>query len=569
MAEKILVLCIDGATYRLLNPFMEAGYLPTIKKLIKEGTSGNLLSSIPPITAAAWSNLITGKNPGKHRICEFLIKKPGTYQEVVSNSTFRDSETIWDILGEKGSKVGVFNIPTTYPPTAVNGAMICGFLSPSRRRDFVYPPGLLDEIEKKFGPYRVNLKPSFMNLYRTPKRVNAFIDDCVDMLRYKFGVTKYLLDKYNLDVTLHHEWGGDRIQHELWDIIHPNDQHCNPNEKKKYYPKVMTYYQALDQEIANILDHTGENISLLIVSDHGFGPLSKVINLNAWLIQEGYLKIKKNLFSQLKFYLWKRGINYNFLGSFLLESVMKFLLKAGLNPQKTPDADRILPFLTKRKRLFLSLDDVDWSQTRAYTKTGTGQIVINQKGREPEGVVNPGHEFFSLQTELVEKLKKLEDPETGKVIKSDIYKKEDCYTGDYLDEMPDITFLPVNYNYVATSVMGLYTNKIFLEHDSYRSTHDMNGVLIAWGKYFKKNHRINGASLIDIAPTLLYLMGVEINSEIDGKVLSDLFPENFLQKNKVKITAKTPSPSEKYRPSISDADDQEIRKKLKGLGYID
>ncbi|RLA92653.1 MAG: hypothetical protein DRG25_05965 [Deltaproteobacteria bacterium] len=161
MAEKVLVLCIDGATFRLLNPFIAEGYLPTIKKLKEEGTSGTLFSSIPPMTAPAWSNMITGKNPGKHRIGEFLIKKPGTYEEVVINSTFRDSEAVWDILGENGIKVGVLNIPTTYPPTKVNGVMICGFLSPTRKRDFVYPPGLLDEIEKKIWTLPSNFKACF------------------------------------------------------------------------------------------------------------------------------------------------------------------------------------------------------------------------------------------------------------------------------------------------------------------------------------------------------------------------------------------------------------------------
>lgn len=571
MAKKILVLCIDGATFRLLNPFMEKGFLPTIKRLMEEGTSGNLLSSVPPITAAAWSSLITGKNPGKHRISEFLIKKPGTYEEVVVNSTFRDSEAVWDILGENGFRVGALNIPTTYPPSKVNGVMICGFLSISRMRDFVYPSGLLDEIERKFGPYRVNLKPSFMNIYRSEKRVNAFIDDCISMLRYKFSVAKYLFDKYKLDVTMLHEWSGDRIQHELWDIIHPNDQHCDPAEKEKYFPKVITYYQCLDQEIADILNHMGNDLSVLIVSDHGFGPLSKVINLNVWLIQEGYLKIKKNVFSQLKLFLWKRGINYhNFLGTILFSAILKLLLKIGFNPKKTPDADKILPFLTKERRLFLSLRDVDWSQTKAFTKTGIGQIVINLKGREPQGSVNPGQEFLELQSELVKKLRDLKDPETGKLIESDIYLKEEIYKGRYLEEMPDITYLPVNHNYSAISALGGFTSEsLFLKNKSYRSTHDMNGVLIAWGKHFKKNPWIKGAGLIDIAPTILYLMGCRISSEMDGKVLTELFQEDFLQNNQIEYSAREPVPADKYSPQISGEDDQEIKKRLKGLGYID
>jgi predicted AlkP superfamily phosphohydrolase/phosphomutase len=571
MAKKTLVLCIDGATFRLLDPFMEDGYLPTIKRLKEEGTSGNLLSSVPPITAAAWSNLITGKNPGKHRISEFLIKKPGTYEEVVVNSTFRDSEAVWDILGENDVKVGVLNIPTTYPPTKVNGAMICGFLSLARKRDFVYPPGLLDEIEEKFGPYRVNLRPSFMNFYRSEKRVKTFIDDCISMLRYKFGTAKYLFDKYNFDVTFLHEWSGDRIQHELWDIIHPNDQHCDPKEKERYFPEVISYYQTLDQEIADILNHMGEDLSVLIVSDHGFGPLSKWVNLNVWLIQEGYLKIKKRLLSQLKHFLWKRGINYhNLLGPVLIGTILKFLFMIGLSPKKSPDADRIASFLTKRKRLFLSLDDVDWSQTKAYTKTGIGQIVINLKGREPQGLVNPGREFSELQSELVKKLKDLRDPETGKLVESDIYLKEEVYKGRYLEEMPDITYLPVNYNYSAVSALGGFASEhLFLQHKSHRSTHDMNGVLIAWGKHFKKKNWVKEAELTDIAPTLLYLMGIKIPPEMDGKVLTQLFQEDFLQNNKIEYSDRVPVPAEKYSPQISEGDDQEIRERLKGLGYLD
>ncbi|RLA92654.1 MAG: hypothetical protein DRG25_05970, partial [Deltaproteobacteria bacterium] len=276
------------------------------------------------------------------------------------------------------------------------------------------------KLKKKFGPYRVILKPAFLNIYRNEKRVNAFIDDCIKMLQYKFKVARYLLNKCNFDVTFLHEWGTDTVQHQLWDILHPNDQHCNPKEKQKYFLKAISYYQALDQEIADILSEIGEDVSLLIVSDHGFGPLSKMINLNVWLIREGYLKFKKNFFSQLKFFLWKRGVNYNnLIHTFLVNVVLKFFLKIGLNPPKPPDADKMLRLLTSKKRFFLSLADVDWSKTRAYTKTGVGQIVINQKGREPQGIVNPGTEFSELQKELIEKLRCLKDPETGEVIKSD------------------------------------------------------------------------------------------------------------------------------------------------------
>src|SRR5688572_30533125 len=141
---RLLMIGLDGATFQLLGPWMEAGALPKLQKVRDQGVSGTLKSSIPPVTAPAWQCFMTGKNPGKHGVYWFMHRRPESYDVVPINSTDCDGLTLWELLGKAGYKVAALNIPGTYPPRLLNGVMISGLLTPAGRRDFVYPPGLLE-----------------------------------------------------------------------------------------------------------------------------------------------------------------------------------------------------------------------------------------------------------------------------------------------------------------------------------------------------------------------------------------------------------------------------------------
>ena len=136
MNSRLLILGLDGGTFDILLPWMQKGFLPNLGKIYDEGVSGPLRTILPPITAPAWTSFYTGKNPGKHGIFEFFIKRENSYQEVAVNSTFCKSKTLWDYLAEENKKVAVLNVPMTYPPQKVNGIMICDFLSQAEKRDF-------------------------------------------------------------------------------------------------------------------------------------------------------------------------------------------------------------------------------------------------------------------------------------------------------------------------------------------------------------------------------------------------------------------------------------------------
>ncbi|HET8675412.1 MAG TPA: alkaline phosphatase family protein, partial [Blastocatellia bacterium] len=121
MGNKVLVIGLDGASFNVLDPLIEKGYMPNLARLVATGTRADLETTFPPITAVAWSSFMTGKNPGKHGIFEFVRRDHGTKRELAVNATYRQGRAIWDLMGEAGKRVIVHNFPCTYPPREVNG----------------------------------------------------------------------------------------------------------------------------------------------------------------------------------------------------------------------------------------------------------------------------------------------------------------------------------------------------------------------------------------------------------------------------------------------------------------
>src|SRR5215469_5657491 len=138
MSKQVLFIGLDGSTFDVLDPLMKAGLMPRLQRFIDEGVSGLLETTIPPITPTAWVSWMTGKNPGKHGVFEFLLRRKGSgsLPDMPVNSRSRDGLPFWDLLGQMGRRAIVTNMPCTYPPTMVNGLMISDFLTPRGRRDF-------------------------------------------------------------------------------------------------------------------------------------------------------------------------------------------------------------------------------------------------------------------------------------------------------------------------------------------------------------------------------------------------------------------------------------------------
>lgn len=563
-AKRVLVIGIDGATWTFLEPLIELGRMPTLARLIAEGTSGDLESSLPPVTATAWSNFITGKTPARHRMADFLIRKGCTYREIPANALDRRGRPFWETVCESGGNVGILNVPTTYPPGDVNGVIVGGFLSPGGKRDFVKPEGLLDELEDKFGPYITFPKAPF-DVWESEQSMRDYVQVLSDMLSYKVKAARYVIEKERRDLVVFHIWGSDLIQHRFWSLMDPDHQHYPPDLARAMKEPIHDYFRQIDDSIAELRESFGGDETVIVMSDHGFGEVKKSVDLNAWLAREGYLRFKRTLGSRVRLALWKLGFAPTAFLNFFLK-VIRLLQRFMRIP--SPDPGRMSQVAWKPKTpLFLSLNDADWSGTRAYSKIGIGQIVLNVKGREPDGVVEPGDEYDRLASEIRGKLLSMTDPETGGPLFDRVTIRGDRFSGEFADELADIFIPPSEHGYVARTPSNILFSSRFLYETPMKEGHRLNGVLVAAGDGIRAGVSIENARIEDTAPSILYYMGCEIPDDMDGRILYDLFTKEHGESHEARFVRSAEAGS--GESEMSEEEEAEVLERLRTLGYID
>ena len=231
--KKLVIIGIDSATFDVINPMVRDGRLPNLSMLIKKnGTSGELKSTIPPVTPPAWVSFMTGKNPGKHGVFDFFVSPSYGYVRPVWNSKYIKSKTIWKILSEQGLRVGLINMPMTHPPEKINGFIIPGMqYSFDGDADFSYPPELLQEINAVTGEYKV-IYGDLESLYTN--NLDRFLAAWKDIFDKRLKAILYLIEKKDWDIFTAVFYSIDVMQHHFWkffDKAHP--QH-DPELAVKY-----------------------------------------------------------------------------------------------------------------------------------------------------------------------------------------------------------------------------------------------------------------------------------------------------------------------------------------------
>jgi predicted AlkP superfamily phosphohydrolase/phosphomutase len=558
MSNKLLVIGLDGASFNVLDPLIQKSFLPNIGSLIASGTRAELETTFPPITAVAWSSFMTGKNPGKHGIFEFVRRDHRSNRELAVNASFRQGRAIWDLLGETGKKVIVHNFPCTYPPHEVNGLMIADFMTPKGRRDFAYPASLLTEIEDKFGSYRLHLSQTYAE-----GKVEGVLDELFDELEYKAKVTEYLMTHYEWDAFFQYFWGTDRIQHELWHIIDESHPRHDREEARAYRDRVYEYFRRVDEIIGRLIELASEGQQserplVMISSDHGFGPVHKYCSLNIWLLQQGFLKLKRDAMTRAKRVMFSLGLTPE-----LAFKVVKRLPLGKLRPSRgvssQPGASKLLG------KVFLSFNDVDWRRSVAFSKGNYGQIYVNLEGREPNGIVSE-NDYDRTCNRIIERLRELEDPLTGKPWIGEVFRREEIYNGPLVGDAPDIAFLPADMRYLPLGNADFTSNRFMVDAFGISGCHRMNGVMIANGEAIRPGSTID-ARIYDIAPTLLYLQGQSVPEDMDGHVLTDAITGVFLDANRIRFTS-SDARTESREMEFSPEENADVLERLKALGYI-
>jgi predicted AlkP superfamily phosphohydrolase/phosphomutase len=557
MSKKVLFIGLDGSTFDLLDPLIEKGLMPRLQSFISEGVRGWLETTIPPITPTAWVSWMTGKNPGKHGVFEFLLRRKGSnaLPDQPVSARARDGLPFWDILGQLGRRAIVTNMPCTYPPTMVNGLMVADFLTPRGRRDFTYPESLLEEIESRFGPYQLYITEVY-----APGKVDNILNQLFDELKYKTQVNRYLMENYDWDVFATHYWGTDRFQHELWHLLDESHPFFDRKEHDANIQRIHEYWSAVDATLGELFDAVGPETTVYIGSDHGFGPIKKFLCFNVWLIEEGLLVLKRDAMTRFKRALFKLGLTPDLAYRSAMKLGLAHLrLSVGVSNRST--------LMKLANALMLSLEDVDWSRTVAFSKGNYGQIFINLKGREAHGTVEPGAAYERILGEVSDKLRGLIDPDTRQPLIGPIWRREDLYTGPHIEQAPDLQFLPADMSNKPLGTLDLTSNQFITPVYGNSGDHRMHGIFLGRGPELRRGARVEGARIIDYAPTILHSFGVEVPADMDGRVLEEIFTTEYMAGHPVRLTDASFAEAEKAG-AMTDEESDEIRERLRGWGYL-
>ncbi len=544
---RLLVIGLDGATFDIVRPMVARGELPVLAGLMQNGACGPLRSTIPPVSAPAWSTFMTGLNPGKHGIFQWRTYDPTRYtclDERLMTSAGLQGRTFWDVLGQAGYRVAAITVPMTYPAWPVNGFLLSGYPCPDGQLNYTSPQewaGQLSESYNFDADYYLHAPPA------------TIAREGLRMLERRTSLMCDLIRNKGIDVGVVVLGEIDRAQHDFWKYTDPAFPAYHTPEGEQYRGVIEEHYRVSDTQVGRLLERAGEDAVVMIMSDHGGGshPLH-CFQTNSWLQQMGWLRPAAAARSRLN----------STLGSAVRAIRAHLPFEERLR--------RILPaqIVNGARRLNMNIASINWSGTRAYRfpmyHPAEG-IELNVVGRQPEGIVRPGAEYERLREEIIAALLNVRDPESGMPVVRAVFRAEELYNGPYLRIAPDIVFLTHDaFKADSELVPDIVTPAPAPALERYSGLHTMDGILIAAGTGVRRGYSVSDMSIADVAPTVLYALGEAIPEDMDGQPRTDLFAD---ARGPVQYgPALGGSSAETQGPSADE--EEQMRDKLRGLGYI-
>lgn len=455
---RALVIGLDCAAPQLVfDRWLDD--LPTIRGLTERGRYGVLRSCDPPITVPAWSVMTSSRSPGALGFYGFRNRKDHSYDAMA----FADSRSVtvprvWDLLSAKGRPVIVLGVPQTYPVSQVHGVMVSCFLTPDTNRQYTYPASVKQEIEGLVGEYMVDV-PNFRSEDKA-----QILRDIETMTERRFQVAEHLLETRPWDLFFMVEMGTDRVHHAFWRYFDPEHRLYEPGNE--FESAMLDYYKGVDEKLGRLLAAAaGDDTAVLVLSDHGAKRIDGGICVNEWLRREGYLTLREE--------------------------------------PAEPTA--------------LKPDMIDWSRTVAWGEGGYYcRLFLNVAGREPEGQV-AAEEYERVRTEIKEKLEALGD-ENGQPIGTVAHRPEELYA-ERNGVVPDLMVYFGDLYWRSIGQVGTGTVHVFENDtgpDDANHAHEGLYVLVADGVEPGPGEE---RQIVDIAPTLLTLLGEPVPAEMEGASL--------------------------------------------------
>jgi predicted AlkP superfamily phosphohydrolase/phosphomutase len=433
------------------------------------------------------------------------------------DSTTVEAISLWKILGDEGIRVGVVNIPATYPPEKVDGFLISGYLTPTSAKDFYYPQSLQPYLQD----YRIESEFEY-NVGELSIETGKLLADLWDVAERRNKAIISILKRDPVSfLTLNYK-EVDTLQHIFW-----NDDST-----------LLKFMKFVDQLISDLIAEFRPS-HVIIMSDHGFHEAeSEYFYINTWLKEKGLLRSASSLRGRFWIGAYRLAIAVSKKSAFIRRLIMARARKSSASKYAGPQVD------VENSKVYAS----QWG------------IFFSQQLRTKQ-------EYERYRKKLREDLLSLRSPSGFRVFDA-VYMREELYEGPYLESFPDIIPIPsprfqVNPN-MFDKIFDKHVHRPYLT-GTHRS--DPDGIFIIHGPGVRAGVDLGTVMLTDIAPTTLYLYGFSTPSDMDGRVVEEAFTGEFISSRQVKKIAASNEP-EKERRVYSAEEEEEITEHLRRLGYV-
>jgi predicted AlkP superfamily phosphohydrolase/phosphomutase len=485
---RVLVVGLDGATLDLVAPWVEAGALPVFAGLLRGGTHGRLESVPNTDTAPAWATFATGLGPANHGLFNERGWSADRRTLVPVCGADRRGTSFWRRASDAGRRVVVVNVPFTFPAEPVNGVMLAGVDAPGvDSPGFAHPPGYVDRLRRAVGPYRIDAE---VHIPMKQGRPEAALAAAYRVAAGHTAALRHALAEADWDLAVVVYSIPDEMQHYFWRPM--------VAEEGPQRDAILDGYRFVERQLTTLRAAAGDDTVLVVASDHGFGPICATTELlSDWLAGSGFL--------------CRRAPSRRPIGA-RLSSLGYGALQRHLGEGGKATLRRALPRLRDRVESDRRFADIDWAATRAFAGTSPWDIWINTRGREPQGRVEPGAAYEAVREALLEALAGWRDPSSGRPKLRAVRCREEAYPGRLSALAPDITLV---YDAAAAPPPATLPGN----RSGFDADHQPEGLVILAGPGVAAGRVLHGARLADLAPTVLWLLGLETPGDLDGRVL--------------------------------------------------
>lgn len=532
--KQTVLIGLDGATFTVLDPLVAAGEMPHLGELTAKGVRATLKSVVPALTPPAWTSWMTGRGPGAHGVFDFFRRESATDHQIrLLTSRDVECETIWEMASRQNLRVTALNFPLTFPPPTVNGHIVAGGWMPWRHlRLACHPADLYDRLKAMPG---FEPRELAMDMTHEEKALegcareeySAWIDLHIRREQQWGRVLSMLMRESPAELTAVLFDGVDKLQHLCWRFIDPSMASTLTTEwERGIRERCLEYFRTVDRLIGEIVAAADPTATVVITSDHGFGAQVRTFFVNTWLEHRGDL-------------VWSAG-------------------------QAPRTDEQRLGVGQLAKHIY----QMDWGQTRAYAPmpSGNGIHVVRKDDRHPHGVDDAEYDSYCVR--LIDDLRGVADPVTGERVVQNVWRREQIFAGPSMALAPDLTLELTDGGLVSI----LSGPAPVVPRDEPRGTHRPEGVFVARGRGLRQGVAVDPLSILDVAPLVLYSLGLPLSAEFEGHLPEGAYKPGVLDARPVKVAGEA-SP-QRVRPSAAAAAldpeaEAEIMRRLQALGYVE